>query len=120
MPHHSKASTAAHTKQKQSNNQCTWTSPEISDTGSLYNDPRDENSGNESLVLDDFDGIDSNDDDTAESLESLQKLYMVFLHPNKQKEVWKRMVSNKSHREFTFTHWQLKGRITQVDLIWSK
>jgi hypothetical protein len=30
------------------------------------------------------------------------------------------MVSNKSHGEFTFTHWQFKGRITQVDLIWSK
>jgi len=68
-------------------------------------------------VSDDFDGIDSNDDDTAESLESLQKLYTVFLHPNKQKEVRKRMVSNKSLGEFTFTHWQLKGGITQVDLI---
>ena len=120
MPRCSKASTAAHTKWKQSNNQFTWTSPEISDIGSLYNDPGDENSGEESSVLDDFDGIDSSDDDTAESLESLQKLYMVFLHPNKQKEVQKRMVSNKSHREFTFTHWQLKGRIMQVDLIWSK
>jgi len=117
MPRRSKASTAAHTKRKQSNNRFTQTSPEISDTGSLYNDPGDENSGDESLVSDDFDGIDSNDDDTAESLESLQKLYTVFLHPNKQKEVQKRMVSNKSHREFTCTHWQLKGGITQVDPI---
>ena len=100
-----------------SNNRFIQTSPEISDTGSLYNDPGDENSSDESSVLDEFDGIDSNDDDTAESLESLQKLYMVFLHPNKQKEVQKRMVSNKSHREFTFTHWQLKGKITQVDPI---
>ena len=91
IPCCSKASTAAHAKWKQSNNQFTRTSPEISDTGSLYNDPGDENSGDESSVLDDFDGIDSSDDDTAESLESLQKLYMVFLHPNKQKEVQKRM-----------------------------
>jgi len=67
-------------------------------------------------VSDDFDGIDSNDDDTAESLESLQKLYTVFLHPNKQGGA-ERMVSNKSQGEFTFTHWQLKGRIMQVDLI---
>lgn len=120
MPHCSKASTAAHTKWKQSNNWFTRTSPEFSDTGSLYNDPGDENSGDESSVLNDFDDIGSNDDDTAESLESLQKLYKLFLYPNKQKEVQKRMVSNKSHREFTFTHWQLKGGITQVDPIWSK
>ena len=73
-----------------SNNWFIQTSPEISDTGSLYNDPGDENSSDESSVLDEFDGIDSNDDDTAELLESLQKLYMVFLHPNKQKEVQKR------------------------------
>jgi len=33
------------------------------------------------------------------------------LHPNKQKVVQKRMASYKSHREFTFTHWQLKGQI---------
>ena len=72
MPRCSKASTAAHAKWKQSNNQFTWTFPEISDIGSLYNDPGDENSGEESSVLDDFDGIDSSDDDTAESLESLQ------------------------------------------------
>ena len=117
IPHHSKASTAAHTEPKQSNNQFTWTSLEFSDTGSLYNDPGDENSSDESSVLDEFDGIDSNDDDTAESLESLQKLYTVFLHPNKQKEVQKRMVSNKSHGEFTFTHWQFEGGITQVDPI---
>ena len=120
MPHCSKASTAAHTKWKQSNSQFTWTSPKISDTGSLYNDPGDENSSDESSVLDEFDGIDSNDDDTAESLESLQKLYMVFLHSNKQKKVQKRIVSNKSHREFTFTHWQLNSEIMQVDPIWSK
>ena len=68
-------------------------------------------------MLDDFDGIDSSDDDTAESLESLRKLYKLFLYPNKQKEVQKGMVSNKSHREFTFTRWQLKGGITQVDPI---
>ena len=115
MPRYSKASTAAHAKRKQSNNQFTRTSPEISDTGSLYNDP-----GDESSVSDDLDGIDSDDDDAAESLESLQKLYTVFLHPNKRKEVQKKMVSNKSHGEFTFTHRQLKGQITQVDPIWSK
>jgi hypothetical protein len=68
-------------------------------------------------VSDGFNGIQSDDDDTAESLESLQKLYTVFLHPNKQKQVQKRMVGNKSHREFTFTHWQLKGKIMQVDSI---
>ena len=67
-------------------------------------------------MLNDFDDIGSNDDDTAESLESLQKLYKLFLYPNKQKEVQKRMVSNKSHGEFTFTlNWQFEGRITQVD-----
>ena len=120
MPRCSKASNAAHAKQKQSKNQFTWTSPEFSDTGSLYNDPGDENSGDESSVSNYFDGIDSNVDDTAESLKSLQKLHTVFLHPNKQKEVQKRMVSNKSHGEFTFTHWQFEGGITQVDPIWSK
>ena len=57
MLRHSKASTAAHTKWKQCNNQFTWTSPEISDTGSLYNDPGDENSGDESSVSDDFNSI---------------------------------------------------------------
>ena len=93
MPYCSRASTAAHTKWKQSNNWFTQTSPEFSDTGSLYNDPGDENSGDESSVLNDFDDIGSNDDDTAESLESLQKLYKLFLYPNKQKEVQKRMVS---------------------------
>ena len=83
---------------------------------SLYNDFRDENPGDKSSMSDYFDGIDSNNDDTAESLESLQKLHAVFLHPNKQKEVQKRMVSNKSHGEFTFTpNWQFEGRITQVD-----
>ena len=117
MPRCSKASNAAHAKQKQSKNQFTWTSPEFSDTGSLYNDPGDENSGDESSVSNYFDGIDSNVDDTAESLKSLQKLHTVFLHPNKQKEVQKRMVSNKSHGEFTFTHWQFEGGITQVDPI---
>ena len=98
MPRRSKASTAARTKRNQSNNQFIRISPEISDTNSLYNDPGDENSGDESSVSDDFDGIDSDDDDAEEALESLQKLYTVFLHPNKQKEVQKRMVSNKNHR----------------------
>jgi hypothetical protein len=96
MPCYSKASTAAYAKQKQSNNQFTQISPGISDTGSLYNDPSDE-----SLVLD---GTNSDDNDAVELLESLQKLYTVFLHPNKQKKVQKRMVSNKNYSEFTFTH----------------
>ena len=50
MPRRSKASNAAHAKRKQSNNQFTRTSPEFSDTGSLYNDPGDDNSGDESSV----------------------------------------------------------------------
>jgi hypothetical protein len=71
----SKASTTARTKWKQGNNQFMWTSPEISDTNSLYNDPGNENSSDESSVSDNFDG---DDDDAEESLESLQKLYSVF------------------------------------------
>jgi hypothetical protein len=98
MPRRSKASTTARTKRNQSNNQFIRISPEISDTNSLYNDP-----GDESSVSDDFDGIDSDDDDAEEALESLQKLYTVFLHPNKRKEVQKRMVSNKNHRIYVYS-----------------
>ena len=56
-----------------------------------------------SSVSDDFDGIDSDDNDAEESLMSLQKLYTVFLHPNRLKEVQKRMVSNKSHRIYIYS-----------------
>jgi hypothetical protein len=85
MPHHSKASNAARAKRKQGNNQFTCTSPEISDAGSLYNDSGDENSSNESSASDKFNGTDSDNDDAAQSLESLQKLYTVFVHPNKRR-----------------------------------
>ena len=117
MPHRSKASTAA-IRRKQSNNQSIQVSLNISDTGSLYNDSGDDNSKDKSLMSgsDDSDSDDINDDkDSAESLRSLQKLYTVFLHPNKQKEVQKRMVSNNKLRKIRFTYGQLKGKITQID-----
>jgi hypothetical protein len=72
--------------------------PEISDAGSLCNSS-DKNSGNESLALDKFDGTNSDNDDAAQLLESLQKLYTLFLHPNKRRQMQKMMVSIECHAE---------------------
>ena len=46
----------------------------------------------------------------------METLQIVFI-TQQTKGGAEKMVSNKSHREFTFTHWQLKGGITQVDPI---
>ena len=95
MPRRSKASNAARAKRKESNNLFTHASPEISDGGSVYND-----SGDDSPVSDTANETDSDDENASQALESLQKLYTVFLHPNKRKQMQKMMVNIECHAKY--------------------
>lgn len=87
MPRRSKASNAARAKQPKGQKGFARPSRQLSH-GSEY-----ENMCSDALDSDSDGDSDSDNDNAAQSLGALEKLYSVFLHPNKRKQMEKEMVS---------------------------